>query len=193
MYDDTRLFGTPHFIRSSGDTDIELGQKPEGAESIVLAFHCLDPGRVDYTFDGELIGSSTCNAEDTREANGGGFIGVDGGGRHTLRITADRHHDYVIWVSWATRAPKADPSPAQQEALSDGTVTEREYREGFARYSECMNAAGHPLVSVDDTDTIIDYSNPSDAVTSGEEGRCYASEFEQLDIAWQIQHEGNPD
>lgn len=68
-------------------------------------------------------------------------------------------------------------------------VTETEYRDGFARYDACIINAGSPLVSVDQSGTIIKYSNTGGSVTSGAEGRCYALEFTLLDSAWQIQNE----
>lgn len=187
--DDTQLFGTPFIIRSSGVTDIDLGEAPAGATSIVLAFHCVTAGTFERTLDGEPAGSYTCTDDDTDLAVGGGFQEPVKSGSHTLRISADNEASYVIWVSWAAPAPKAQPSPAQLDAMSDGVASEAEYREGFARYSACMADAGHTIAFVDDSGIIIDYSNTADSVTSGDEARCYATEFEQLDIAWQIQHE----
>ncbi|MFF2274113.1 hypothetical protein ACFVTX_17695 [Agromyces sp. NPDC058136] len=189
---DTQLFGTPYIIRSSGDTNIGLGNAPAGATSIALALHCLDPGTFEYTLDDLSIGSTTCTERDTQYTNGGGFIDISSEGEHTLRIAGDPRQSYVIWASWAAPATKPEPSQAQLEALGDGTVTETEYRDGYARYSACMRDAGYPLVFVDEGGPIIRYSNISEAVDSGEEEGCYASEFEQLDIDWQIQQENLP-
>ena len=66
-------------------------------------------------------------------------------------------------------------------------VTDAVYRQGFARYSACMTDAGYPLVFVDESGAIVQYSNTSDAIASGDEERCYASEFAQLDESWQLQ------
>lgn len=191
--DDTQLFGTPFIIRSAGVTEIDLGQAPAGATSIALAFHCLNAGTFAYTLDGEPIGSSTCTDSDTRYTNGGGFLQPSESNTHTLQIATEAELSYVIWASWAAAAPKAPPSAAQQEAITDGVATEAEYRAAFDRYSQCMSTAGYPLVFVDQTGTIIQYSNTAEAVNSGHEARCYASEFERLDMAWQLQHEGQPD
>jgi hypothetical protein len=52
-----------------------------------------------------------------------------------------------------------------------------------------MTDAGAPLERVDQSGTVITYSNTSDTVTSGAEGRCYAEEFALLDSGWQVQNE----
>lgn len=185
--DDTRLFDTPFVVRSSGDTTIELGKAPAGASSIAFALHCLDAGSFDYSIDGDWIGRTSCSQQDTEFTNGGGFIDIQGNGVHTLRINARSQNGYVIWASWATPAPPPEPSAQQQAALSDGIVTQDEYRAAFARYSECMSSAGYPLVFVDESLTVIQYSNTADAVGSGVEEQCYHSEFKQVDTDWQLQ------
>jgi hypothetical protein len=193
VHDDTQLFGTPFIIRSTGVTEIDLGPAPAGATSIALAFHCLSAGTFEYTLDGKPIGSSRCTDNDTRYTNGGGFLQPSEANDHTLRISTGAERSYVIWASWAAPAPKSPPSAAQQEAITDGVATEAEYRAGFDRYSECMSDAGYPVVFIDQTGTIIQYSNRMEAVTSGHEARCYASEFEQLDTAWQLEARGFTD
>lgn len=191
--DDTRLFGTPFIIRSSGDTNIDLGNAPAGATSIALAFHCEDPGTFEYALDDLAIGSTTCTERDTEYTNGGGFLDVSPEGEHTLQINGDPRQSYVIWASWAAPAAEPEPTNAQLEALADGIVTEAEYRDGFARYSTCMRDAGHALVFVDESGPIIRYSNTGEAVDSGEEEACYVGEFKQLDTDWQLQQEHLPE
>lgn len=185
--DDTQLFGTPFIIRSTGVTEIDLGQAPTGATSIALAFHCVSAGTFEYTLDGTPIGSYKCSDNDTRYSSGGGFIQPGEANEHALRISTGAQDSFVVWASWAAPAPKAAPSAVQQEAIADGVVTEAEYHAGFDRYAKCMSDAGHPVVFIDETGPIIEYSNPAEAVYSGHESRCYASEFERLDSTWQIQ------
>lgn len=190
--DDTQLFGTPFIIRSSGQTDVDLGRAPEGATTLALALHCLDPGVYEQFLGGQSIGTLTCTESDTGFTNGGGAIPVALSGdtdSHTLQIIAEPSQRYVIWASWATPAAKSEPSTAQQTAVADGVITEAEYRDGFARYSACMTDAGYPVVRVDESGAIITYSNSADSVSSGKEQRCYDSEFAQLDGGWQIQQE----
>ncbi|GAA2030462.1 hypothetical protein GCM10009819_12760 [Agromyces tropicus] len=192
--DDTELFGTPFVISSFGETEIDLGPAPAGASSLILALHCLDPGTYQEVVDGTQIGAVTCTERDADFTNGGGVIPItveDDSEDHTLQIVADASQRYVIWASWATPALKAEASEAQQAALADGVVTEAEYRDGFARYAACMTDAGHPLLRIDESGTIIDYSNTAEAVNSGKDQRCYDSEFANLDVAWQLDQEAN--
>lgn len=91
-------------------------------------------------------------------------------------------------AAWFT--PTVSPvSTEQSQALADGVVTEDEYREGFARFEACLAEAGFALYAVDDTAAIIEYSVPGEAVWSGDDERCYSSEFVGLDIEWQVSHE----
>ena len=189
VYDDAQLYGTPFVLSGQGTTTIQLGDAPEGAKQIAVAFHCDDAGTFRVLVDGELQGESRCSEEDTADTNGGGYHSITGDGEHTLTIDTARSNRFVVWTSWANRATAPEPSAAQNAALSDGVVTETEYRDGFARYDGCMINAGSPLVGVDQSGTLIKYSNTGDSVTSGVEGRCYALEFTQLDSAWQIQNE----
>ena len=183
------MLGTPFVLSGQGTTTIQLGEAPEGAKQIAVAFHCDDTGTFRVLVDGELQGESRCSEEDTAYTNGGGYHSITGDGDHTLTITTARSNRFVIWTSWANRATAPEPSAAQNAALSDGVVTETEYRDGFARYDGCMINAGSPLVGVNRSGTIIKYSNAGDSVTSGVEGRCYALEFGLVDGDWQIQHE----
>jgi hypothetical protein len=82
-----------------------------------------------------------------------------------------------------------DASPQQAAAMADGQVSDAEYHAQFDRYSECMIAAGYPLDAVNTSSVIITYVNSSDSVSSGEEGRCYAQEFSQIDLSWQAAHQ----
>ncbi len=189
VYDDAQLFGTPIVISGQGTTTINLGQAPQGAEGIAVAFHCSDAGTYAEIVDGVQNTSHTCSAEDTAYTNGGGYSAVSGPGDHTLTISTDRANRFVIWTSWANPAGVPEPSAAQAAALADGEVSEMEYQDAFDRYEACMIAAGAPLVRVDRSGVIISYANVGDAVTSGAEGRCYALEFSGVDVAWQARNE----
>lgn len=189
VYDDAQLFGTPFVFSGQGNTTVELGSAPEGAEQLALAFHCVDAGTFRMEIDGEWHGDNSCTEEATAYTNGGEYISIEGGGEHTLTISTDRDKRYVLWASWATRAADPEPSAATVAALSDGIVTETEYRDGFDRYSSCMTDAGHPVLGIDTSGTVIDYFNESSAVDSGVERRCYELEFSGLDSGWQLQNE----
>jgi hypothetical protein len=86
-------------------------------------------------------------------------------------------------------------SAEQTAALADGVVEFAEYEEGFRRYRACLEAAGYELGSGPDgeeigtmVDTHLEFSVPDAAVQSGEDERCYQSEYFQLDMNWQIAH-----
>lgn len=186
VYDNAQLFGTPYILSGSGDQVIKLGTAPEGAEQIAVAFHCVDPGIFVIDVDGQPY-TQECSPQVTSEANGGSYFSPGAGSDHSISVQTGRDTRYVLWASWATPAAVPETSPEQQAALEDGTVTEDEYRAGFVRYSACMLDAGYPLSGVDESGPVIGYSNDADAVTSGVEGTCYAREFAQLDMGWQIQ------
>lgn len=82
-----------------------------------------------------------------------------------------------------------DSSAAQEDLLRDG-VTEDDYRAGFANYRACMTAAGYELFMVDESTTVIQYSVPDTAVQAGVHQQCYAAEFVNIDIEWQLAEEG---
>lgn len=69
----------------------------------------------------------------------------------------------------------------------NSATTEQEYRAAFQQFATCLEAAGHPVIVSDDTGTVIDYSLPESAISSGDEATCYAP-FQAIDIAWQIQN-----
>lgn len=77
-------------------------------------------------------------------------------------------------------------STAQADALSDEKVTYEEYREGFKRYSECIEAGGYSLIGVEEVNQIFSYAVLDIAVFDGVESDCYVREFEYLDIYWQV-------
>lgn len=185
-YETTRLFGTPIILTGEGPMEVILGPAPEGATDIILTFNCLDAATYTLRVDTEVALTNTC---DDSTGKGGGAtvipIQVNGDADHSLTVETGNNDRYAIWTSWAAPAT-TDPSATQRDALSDGTVTEDEYRAGFARYSQCMSDAGYPLDGVSDMGPIITYSNESAAVQSGQENRCYASEFAGLDSAWQL-------
>lgn len=193
VYDDTQLFGPPALVSGEGSTTVQLGARPDGATELVVAFRCDDPGRFDFLLDGVNVGASICDEASTSSASGGSFFTVEDAGSHTFTVTTDDQSRYVLWASWAARAVPPEASEAQTEAMADGQVTNEEYRAAFTRYSECMTAAGHPLIGVNDAGTVITYSNSDAAVTSGVEGKCYALEFGQIDPAWQIANEYESD
>ena len=189
VYDDTQLFGEPVMVNGEGDTVVPLGAVPDGAVELAVRLRCIDPGSFELLVDGDLAMTIMCDEASTASAGGAGYFTVDDAPTHTLTVSAGKGNRFVIWASWAARAVPPAPSAEQAAAMADGEVTEVEYHAQFDRYSECMTAAGYPLGSPNKSGTIITYVNSSAAVTSGAEGACYAKEFAQVDMTWQVAHE----
>lgn len=190
----TELFGTPFILSGYAETVIEMGTRPEGATSIAVTFHCLDAGEFTTAFNGKIDSHMSCNDEDavadkTSSSGMSGHHGVDSDEAQTLTIKSDGPSRYMVWASWARKAPAPDPSAAQLAELSDGHVTRGEYDAAFDRFAACMTTAGYPIASTDRTETVIQYSLSGDSVLAGVDTQCYNAEFEQVDIAWQIAHE----
>jgi hypothetical protein len=178
---DTRLLGEPFIVeRAIGSTSLDVGGAPEGATELYIAFRCLGPGAATVSLDGTALATSSC------EGAGGGFGGgesVDGSGPHTVSVSGSG--SYLLWASWSAPAVLPEPSPEQNAALEDGTVTHTEYRAGFDRYARCLADAGHPVDVLGEEEGVIRYANSEASVHSGAEGRCYAREFALIDPAWQ--------
>lgn len=83
----------------------------------------------------------------------------------------------------ASSIPESD---ALLAALSDD-ITYDAYLAGYRRFSACMRAAGHALVGESETNQVMQYSVALSA--AADEELCMVSEFEPLDVAWQIHQE----
>ena len=178
---DTQLVGEPFSVKAgAGPSSLDVGPIPEGATELFIAFGCLDVGTFTTAIDSVVTSTYSCTGPSV--SSGGGRI-VTGPGPHTIRVTGEGQ--YLLWASWSAPAVLPPASAEQSAAMSDGTVTEAEYREGFARYQQCMTDAGYPLDVADSPGPLISYSNSGASVDSGSEGFCYAAEFESIDIAWQ--------
>jgi hypothetical protein len=79
-------------------------------------------------------------------------------------------------------------SPEQQAALRDGEVTRSEYEAGFDRFRACMEREGGDVVRVRWIDDAIRFSYEGSPKSMRAFGLCYPSEFEQVDMRWQVPH-----
>jgi hypothetical protein len=184
--DDTQLFGEAVEIEADGSTVVPLGAMPEDAAELAVALHCADPGSFEVLIDGQPAMTIVCDQASTASSGGAGYFTVEDAATHTLTVSAGEGERYVVWASWAARATPPEPSPEQAAAMADGEVSVTEYHVQFDRYSDCLSAAGYPLGSVNKSRNVITYVNSSAAVTSGAEGRCYAQEFAEVDLTWQV-------
>jgi hypothetical protein len=76
----------------------------------------------------------------------------------------------------------------QKQAVQDNRVTQAEYRAGFERYRACLSDEGYQLGSVSQTDVVLDFAVPSEAVSSGADELCYMRHFKAVDMTWQMSH-----
>lgn len=88
---------------------------------------------------------------------------------------------------WEQDAPA---SQAQRDELSDGEVTEAEVQSAFERYRSCLRSAGHELRDIAYDGPLINAGVPDAAVDSGDDARCYASEYAGVDVVWQVSNSG---
>lgn len=183
VHDDATVFGSPTLINAAGTTRIELGERPEGATQLALALQCENPVRFDIRVDDVSQGFYDCVS-----GTGGATYPTVGEGSHTVTIETSSSRPYTLFSAWFTPAP-VSMSTAQDDALADEIVTEDEYRAGFARYEACLAEAGYALHAVDETSKVIEFSIPAEAVSTGDDERCYSSEFARLDVLWQISQE----
>lgn len=80
-------------------------------------------------------------------------------------------------------------SEALIAALARGEIDHDTYLAGYRRFSDCMRTAGFPLISESENNLVMTYST----VVGPAETECYSSEFEPLDVAWQIHQEDASD
>ena len=79
-------------------------------------------------------------------------------------------------------------SQSQVMALSDGVITEVEYRSGFARYRKCLERYGYTLLENGIDHDLLQYSIPDEAEKSGKSRECKVREFAEIDYQWQRDH-----
>ena len=101
-----QTFGTPFIVSGSGKIIVELGERPQGATSLLLLTSCVEAGHLDVPLDGEWNGGHDCDGP-----HGGrrGLRPVDGDGPHQLALDGTRR--YSVWAAWAADQP--DPEPSQ--------------------------------------------------------------------------------
>ncbi len=145
----------PLVVTATGTTEVTVGTRPAGAESLSVGVSCLDPGRFEIGVNGVVNSWLEC------EEGGGGFgeqrYEVNGAGPHTVSVVGTAGAEYVIRVTWSP-LPIAPPlSDAQEDAISDGVITREEYEAGFDRYVDCMAAAGWTVDAIDRDAPVIEY------------------------------------
>ncbi len=184
------LLGTPLVVTGSGETVVRLDDRPEESTGLALWVQCLDAGRYDIMIDDLPDGWIQCDAGDDGVFSPGGFsqltdLTVED--PQSVTVRGQGGNRYVIWVSWAVTPAAIEPSEAQAAALADGVVTREEYVAGLDRYIACMEASGWSVGVVDREAEVIEYS--IEAISGDDDARCYAAEFYELDMGWQVSRE----
>lgn len=82
--------------------------------------------------------------------------------------------------------PTAGTADQQAVALADGVVTFEEYEAAYGRFSDCLAAAGFPLIEsrLDPVTEQYQYVIAGPAVEGGTEDRCMTDFYDRVEIAW---------
>lgn len=170
------MVGEPFELVADRDARLDVGTRPDGATALVVAVSCIGAGELALAVDGG--GDSywlTCDDE------GGGFGFYADYHEIAVDVTTGRAQ-YSVWAAWVAKQEVPEPSAQQSAALADGVVTDDEYRAGWDRYAACLLDAGFDIGRSPGNSPGV----PVEAADSGVDMTCYVSEFEQLDMAWQL-------
>jgi hypothetical protein len=187
---DSNIFGHPFVASGTGKISVDLGPRPAGANAVVEASDCADPGIFNEGVDGHFTDQTVCDSTNTGTSNiGTGDYSVTTSGTHTFTFTTTPGAHYSIWLSWI-HYPTLSPSAAEKAAIADGTVTRSEYVAAFNQYIGCLAAAGYAVIGYDESAPVIQYTNSDAAVSSGADNRCYQTQFRAVDSLWQTEDGG---
>ena len=187
----TEFLGTPLIVTGSDETIVDLGLRPDDATGLALRVGCIDAGRYDIVIDGVADGWVQCTESDVvggpSLAGGSSQYELTASGPQTVTVRGTHGDRYVVWVSWSQPPVAPEPSQAQADALADGVVTREEYLAGLDRYVACMEASGWQVYGIDREADVVSYS--IEAISGADDLRCYAAEFSELDMGWQVSRE----
>lgn len=186
----TQQLGPLQHVETTGNSELELGQAPEGATGYIALVSCTTAGTVNQLIDGERFGSVGCDS-DSLGGGGGGVLPLPGPGDHVLGFEADDGMAYQAWAMWVNEPPLPEESLQQKQEMSDGVVTRAEYAAAFNRFLGCMAAGGHDIGGTQQRDdsVLFSYAIPEAAHSDGTDDTCYAREFREVDSTWQISQE----
>ena len=188
------MLGAPLVVTGSGETVVRLDDRPEEATGLALRVQCLDVGRYDIVINDVPESWVQCDTASEGVQSVGGFsqlfdlnFDLSADGPQSVSVRGQGADRYVVWVSWAVLPAPVEASAAQADALADGVVTRDEYLSGLDRYIACMEASGWSVGVVDREAEVVDHR--IEAISGDDDARCYAAEFAELDVAWQISRE----
>jgi hypothetical protein len=187
---DSLVYGEPIEVSGSGDLSVDVGERPRSANLLAVVFKCVDPGDYVLVADDEHPSTITCRADAL--GGDGTYLAVlpnnympraEGG--HEVVVTSENGGRFDLWIAWIQRVEPEipDASAEQVRAISDGIVTEDEYRAAFERYRACMSDAGVELHMLPEQDGRIDFGIPESGLATSD--ICYELEFFEVDLEWQ--------
>jgi len=176
---DASPIGEPIVIAGDGTTTVSLAP-PEGATGLAISIACMGYGEVTLIVDGSAGQALVCETGGAT-AIGSGWPTVPTSDRMTFESTGKFAAQYV-WIT----SNESRMSAATRDALADGVITADEYDAAFNRFASCMESAGYPLGAIDKSINHYDFSISTTAVDLGIYGRCYSTEFMEIDVWWQI-------
>jgi hypothetical protein len=180
------LLGTPVTYSGNGDAVINLGVAPASATAMVVALNCVDVGSPTVTIDARTSQPRDLQSGGLCSGMSGQEVSLSGTQTHSVTIKSAGDERIAVFASWVKEPPLPAASAAQTAVMADGIVTRSEYLASYNRYAGCMTAAGYPLPSVSDDYVYYPFAITDDAVSSGADARCYASEFKEVDMTWQL-------
>ena len=197
------ILGTPTFRVVRGDTSLTPSRRPAGADSVAVAWACLDGDAPTVEVAGHPTVGSVCGrrGDPTSDDTGWTLSPAASTGATEVTFSAGDTDRYAVWVSWAQAPRIAAPSAQQDAETADGVVTLDEYRTAFNRLLACQAQAGQAMDDVPLTwyaDGLWNrsgrgtgpwylYATPS---TGSEvfDTQCYPREFGAVDAIWQDEH-----
>ena len=176
-----RVVGTPVGTVGSGAHTVTVGPAPKGADEFVWSVACRSgDGRLSATWTGTRAQPASCPGE--RPVTG--RVPASEASGRTLSLRPAGGVGWTLTTGWVQSPPLPPASAAQQEATEDGIVTRSEYLAAFDRFQGCMTARGASLGRTPTSSLFVAFG-ASDVYALD---WCTASEFDEVDAAWQGEH-----
>lgn len=98
--------------------------------------------------------------------------------------------DQTAWREDVIQAAQGATSPLEREILSDGAITEAEFREAFAAFQECMDGLGVAIEMTESHGQFAGFSTGSGDADQAAE-TCRPGTIDIIE-PWFVQIRGNP-
>jgi len=94
-----QLLGSPLSFSGVGNTVLDLGSAPAGANEIAIGFVCIDRAQVSVTEESSGVFGGTCDGTWGQE------LPVTGAGKHSVKISYPSGKRYAVSASWVSKPP----------------------------------------------------------------------------------------